>query len=58
MGIYLMRELAGLTNREIGKIFTMKYSAVSKPALGVENEIKKDKRLREEVGKAISNFEG
>ena len=35
----------------------MKYSAVSKAALGLEREMAKDKGLREEVQKLISNFE-
>ncbi|MFH1664781.1 MAG: transposase [Candidatus Omnitrophota bacterium] len=58
IAIYLLREMSGLTNREIGEIFGMKYSAVSKAALGVEGEMKKDKGLRKGIAKLISNFEG
>ncbi|MFH1665458.1 MAG: hypothetical protein ABIA77_04850 [Candidatus Omnitrophota bacterium] len=37
-------------NREIGEIFGMKYLAVSKAALGMESEMKKDKGLRADMG--------
>jgi chromosomal replication initiation ATPase DnaA len=52
-----MRELTGLNNSEIGEMFDMKFSAVSKAALSIEIEIKKDKGLRKEVKRLISNFE-
>ncbi|MEA3305532.1 MAG: transposase [Candidatus Omnitrophota bacterium] len=57
IAIYLMKELTALTNNEIGNIFDMKYSAVSKAALGVENEMRENKELKKEVEKLISNFE-
>ncbi len=57
IAIYLMRELTGLTNSEIGEVFDMKYSAVSKAALSVERGMGKDKGLRKEARKLISNFE-
>jgi putative transposase len=57
IAIYLMRELTGLNNSEIGEMFDMKFSAVSKAALSIEIEIKKDKGLRKEVKRLISNFE-
>jgi len=57
IAIYLMRELTGLTNSEIGDIFDMKYSAVSKASLGLEKEMVKDKGLKKDVKRIISNFE-
>ncbi|MDD4013500.1 MAG: transposase [Candidatus Omnitrophica bacterium] len=57
IAIYLMRKLSCMTNREVGEIFGMNYSAVSKAALSVEGKIKEDKRLRKEIEGVISNFE-
>lgn len=57
IAIYLMRELTGLNNSEIGEIFDMNFSAVSKAALSIEIDIKKDKGLRKEVGKLICKFD-
>jgi putative transposase len=57
IGIYLMRELTGLTNREIGEVFDMNFSAVSKTVLGVKKEMSKNNRLRKEIKSLSSNFE-
>ena len=56
--IYLMRKLAGLDNKEIGGVFGMNSSAVSKAAISIENGIDKDSRLRKEVKRLFSIFEG
>jgi putative transposase len=56
-GIYLMRCLTGLTNREIGEVFCMKFSAVSKAAIGFEKEMEKNRGVRKEIEGLISNFE-
>ena len=53
----MRRELSGPTNSEIGNIFGMNYSAVSKAAIDIENGMKEDKALRKEVARLISNFE-
>lgn len=47
--IYFLRCKTGLTNNQIGELFKMKYSAVSKAAAKFEAEIKQDKRLAKEV---------
>jgi len=57
IAIYLMRELSGLSNREIGELLDIKFSAVSKAAIGLERDMQEDTRLREEVLRLISNFE-
>ena len=57
IAIYLMRELTGLTNRDIGTVFNMKHSAVSKAALGLEREMAEDAGLKREVARLVSNFE-
>jgi chromosomal replication initiation ATPase DnaA len=56
-GIYLMRRLTGLTNREIGEVFGMNFSAVSKAALSIETKIEKDKTFGKEINGLISKFE-
>jgi len=58
IAIYLMRKLTGLTNKEIGNIFGMNFSAVSKAAIGIEKEIRESKKVKKEIAKLISNFEG
>jgi putative transposase len=56
-GIYLMRRLTGLTNREIGEVFGMKFSAVSKAAIGFEKEMEGKRSVRKEIEGLISIFE-
>lgn len=55
--MYLMRRLGGMTNREVGEILDMKFSAVSKLALGLEKEMEKNKALKKEVACIVSNIE-
>lgn len=55
--IHLLRKYTGLTNREIGEEFGMRFSAVSKAGLKIEKLIKDDKKLRPEVEGIVSSFE-
>jgi len=57
IAIYLMRELSGSSNREIGELLDMKFSSVSKAAVGLEKDMQRDIRLKNEVSMLISNFE-
>jgi len=57
MTVYLMRALTGLTGSEIGEVFNMKFSAVSKAVLSIEKEMEKGRGLKKEIGRLISNFE-
>lgn len=56
--VYLLRRMTGLTNRQIGELIGLKFSAVSKAGLKIEEQIKSNKRLRQEVGVLVSSFEG
>ena len=55
---YLIKKLTPLTCNEIGKIFGIGFSAVSKAALSVEKEILLNKLLDQGINSIISNFEG
>jgi len=55
--IYLLREYTGLTNREIGAIVEMRYSAVSKAGLAIERLAEQDKDLKRKIKSIVSNFE-
>jgi hypothetical protein len=54
----LIRRHTGLTNGEIGKIFKMKAQAVSKAGINLERLMKKNRKIRSQVNKLISIFEG
>ena len=56
--IYLIRRHTGLTNGEIGKIFKMKAQAVSKAGIKIERLVKENGKIRNQVNKLISIFEG
>lgn len=56
--IYLLRRYTGLTNRVIGAMVGMRYSAVSKAGLTIERLIETDKNMKRETKKLVSNFEG
>ena len=55
--IYLLSEIAGMTNRDIGSLLEMQFSAVSKAAVAIEREMGKNRKLRNEIRKLLSNFE-
>lgn len=56
--VYLLRKYTGLTNREIGEVVGMRFSAVSKAGLQIERLMAVDKKINFDVKKIISNFEG
>jgi len=58
VAIYLLRKYTELTNKEIGNEFGMKFSAVSKAALRIEQLIKQDKKLKQKVENIMSIVEG
>ncbi|MBU1043081.1 MAG: transposase [Candidatus Omnitrophica bacterium] len=56
LGIYIMRRLTGMNNKDIGKYFEMKEHAVSKVTGAVESKMEKDKNLRNEIEVIVSSF--
>ena len=54
--IYLMKKFTDLTNNEIGKIFGMTYSAISKAERSIVDLIKQNKDIKKEVGRIVSTF--
>jgi len=56
--VYLLRKYTGLTNREIGEVVGLRFSAVSKAGLQIERLMAVDKKINFYVKKIISNFEG
>ena len=54
--IYLMKKFTDLTNKEIGKIFGMTYSAISKAERSIVDLIKQNKGIKREVGRIVSTF--
>ena len=58
IAMYLIRRYTGLTNGEIGKIFKMKAQAVSKAGIKIELLMKEDRKIRSQVKKLISIFQG
>lgn len=56
IAVYLSRRLTGLTNNEIGKVFGISYSAVSKIVNNIEGLIEKNGVVRKDVAALISNF--
>lgn len=55
--VYLLRRKTGLTNAEIGKIFNMNASAVSKASGNIEIEINNDRGRSKELENIVSTFE-
>ena len=58
IAIYLIRRHTGLTNGEIGKIFKMKAQAVSKAGIKIERLMEENRKMRNQVKKLISIFQG
>ena len=54
--IYLMKRFLSLTNKEIGKIFGISYSAVCKVAKDVERLMGESIKFNKEIEKLISHF--
>lgn len=57
LAIYLIRRKTNLTNNQIGEIFNMKFSAVSKSVVDFTRQIDSDKRLKRLVGAVTSKVE-
>ena len=57
VAIYLLRKHTGLTNKEIGNEFEMKFSAVSKTALRMERLIDRNEGLKQETEEVMSKVE-
>ena len=58
IAMYLIRRYTGLTNGEIGKIFKMKAQAVSKAGIKIERLMEENRKIRSQVKKLISIFQG
>jgi len=58
VAIYLIRKHTALTNGEIGNIFKMKAQAVSKAGIKIERMMEENRKIRNQVKKLISTFEG
>ncbi|MBI5206336.1 MAG: transposase [Candidatus Firestonebacteria bacterium] len=58
IAIYLMKRLTNLPNKDIGKLFIISYSAVSKASSWVEKEMNENKRFNKEIGELLSHFKG
>ncbi|MEI8348920.1 MAG: hypothetical protein WCI77_02105 [Candidatus Omnitrophota bacterium] len=54
--VHLIKRHTNLTNNQIGKMFSMTYSAVSKSAKDIKMLLGKDKQIRMEVEELISTF--
>lgn len=58
MAIYLIKKYTDLSNKQIGDIFDMQFSAVSKAALSIERLMAANKKVRKEAERIVSSFEG
>ena len=57
IAIYLLQLKTGLTNSDIGKMFSMNASAVSKAARNFEKDMLGDPKLSKKVDEIVSTFE-
>ena len=55
--VCLLKRMTGLMNSEIGQLVGMKFSAVSKAGIKIEEGIKRDKALRREVEELVLKFD-
>ena len=56
IAMYLLKRLTALTNNQIGKIFGISFSAVSKAAKDIVRLIEKDADIRKTTEGLISSF--
>ncbi|MCK4810025.1 MAG: transposase [Candidatus Omnitrophica bacterium] len=56
IAIYLLKRFINITNREIGKMFEICPTAISKAAKSVEVLMEEDSKFRKEMGRVISRF--
>jgi len=52
-----MRRLTPLTNVQIGEIFNMNFSAISKATISIEKTMEENNSIEEDVKKLVSSFE-
>ena len=58
IAIYLLKRLTALTNNQIGRIFGISFSAVSKAAKDMSGLIDEDADIRKTTEGLISSFKG
>ena len=58
IAMYLIRQYTGLINGEIGKILKMNAQAVSKAGIKIERLMEENRKIRSQVKKLISIFQG
>jgi len=56
LALYLIKNNTALSLKEIGKIFSMDYTAVSQSARRFEERISKDKKLKKQVEAILRNL--
>jgi putative transposase len=56
VALYLIKNYTALYLKEIGKIFSMDYTAVSQAARRFEERISKDKKLKKKVEAILKNL--
>lgn len=56
--IYLLKRFTGKNNKEIGKIFDISHTAISKACSSLEEEISKNKTAKKRIEIQISHFRG
>ena len=54
--VYLLKKYSSLTNKGIGELFGLSYSAVSKINSDIKGMLVKDKRFKKEIERIISHF--
>ena len=54
--LYVVKRLTGMTNRAIGNVFGLSYSAVSKAYASMAKEIKQNRKISKEIKGVISHF--
>jgi chromosomal replication initiation ATPase DnaA len=56
MAIFLIKRYTALTNNEIGKLFSITYSAASKASTDIQQLIDKDRQIKMAIERIISTF--
>jgi len=51
--MYLLKEHSGLDNKSIGEVFGVSLSAVTKAALRVSNQMRTQRRLKQETDQIL-----
>jgi len=58
IAVYLLQRYSGLSNVEIGQIFGISFSAVSKATASIESLMAEDKGIEKEIEDLVSSFKG